>query len=113
MFINDELVEGAVVLHLGGRITGGPDVDQFNGKLFRYIDSGRKKVVIDLAGVERISSVGLGMLLGAMNSLSRNGGQLVVANIPDSIEELLILTKLITVLNARESIDEAISTFAV
>jgi anti-anti-sigma factor len=112
MQVNDELRGKAVVLQLTGKVTGGPDVDLFNGKLYRYLDAGRDRVVIDLERVERMSSVGLGMLISAMTSLEKRGGQMIVANIPKSIESLLILTRLITILNAKDSIDEALAAVA-
>jgi len=111
MLIHDEIIDGTVILHLDGKLMGGPDVDLFNGKLYRYAESDRKRIVIDLEKVASISSVGLGMLIGAMHSLQKRGGEMIVANVTEKIESLLILTKLVTVFNAKDSVSEALDSF--
>jgi anti-sigma B factor antagonist len=111
MYINDELIGDALVLKLKGRVMGGPDVDLFHGKLYRYVNSGGKKLVLDLTQVERFSSVGLGIMLSAQTTMNRNNGQLRVANIPETIDSLLTITKLVTVFDAKDSVAEAIASF--
>lgn len=111
MKIDDELRGDVVVLHLEGKVIGGTDVDLFRGKLYNYVDSGRKKVIVDLQKVDWMSSVGLGMMLSAHATMKKHEGQFRIANIPKSIDSLLTITKLVTVLEARDTIDEAIKSF--
>ncbi len=111
MKISDEVKDDIVVFHLAGRVMGGNDATMFHGKLHEYIDGGKKKVIVDLKKVEWMSSVGLGMLISALTAIRNNGGELRLANITQGIHNLLTITRLVTIFDAHDSIDEAIASF--
>ena len=90
---------------------GGPDATVFHGKLHEYVSGGKKKIIIDLSKVEWMSSVGLGMLISALTTMKNNDGKLFLANVTDSIETLLTITRLVTIFKTFDSIDEAIKGF--
>ena len=50
---------------------------------------GTKKIVLDLGGVERIDSCGIGILASLMWSASQAGGGMVLASVPKQVEKLL------------------------
>ena len=111
MKISEELKDNVVVIRLEGKVMGGPDATTFHGKLHEYIDAGKRKFVIDLAKVEWMSSVGLGMLISALTTIKNNGGQLKLANVTKSIESLLTITRLVSIFDTYDSVDEAIKAF--
>jgi anti-sigma B factor antagonist len=111
MKISDEVKNDIVIFHLEGKVMGGPDATMFHGKLHEYIDSGKKRVVIDLKKVEWMSSVGLGMLISAMTAVKNGGGELKLANITNSIQSLLTITRLATIFEAHDTVDEALNSF--
>jgi len=53
----------------------------------------------------------LGMLIGALTTMKKAGGDLRIANATDKIESLLIVTKLITVFKHFKTLDEAIASY--
>ncbi|MCI0563224.1 MAG: STAS domain-containing protein, partial [Nitrososphaera sp.] len=67
-----------------------------------------RKVVIDVAGVERMSSTGLGAIVAAMTSVKTRGGELCIANASTKIGPLFMVTKLVKVLKLYESVDKAV-----
>ena len=111
MRISDEVKDDVVIFHLGGKVMGGNDATTFHGKLHEYIDSGKKKIVVDLKKVEWMSSVGLGMLISALTTVRNNGGELKLANITQGIHNLLTITRLVTIFDTYDSTDEAIASF--
>ncbi len=111
MKITEKTQGDAVVIGLEGKVMGGPDATLFHGKLHEFVNSGRKKIVIDLAKVEWMSSVGLGMLISAMTTMKNNNGQLHLANVTENIESLLTITRLVTIFQTFDSLDEAIAAF--
>jgi anti-sigma B factor antagonist len=111
MKITEKTQGEAVVIGLEGKVMGGPDATLFHGKLHEFVNSGRKKIVIDLAKVEWMSSVGLGMLISAMTTMKNNKGQLHLANVTESIESILTITRLVTIFQTFDSLDEAIAAF--
>ncbi|MFH2036300.1 MAG: STAS domain-containing protein [Candidatus Zixiibacteriota bacterium] len=111
MKITDEVKDGIVIIGLEGKVMGGPDATMFHGKLHEFVESGNKKVIIDLARVEWMSSVGLGMLISAMTTMKNNDGILKLANVTESIESLLTITRLVTIFQTFDSLDDAIKSF--
>ena len=100
-----------VVIEFKGNVMGGPDTVSLNEKLHDLIESGKTNVVVDLAQVKFMNSSGLGMLIGALTTMRKAGGDLRIANASDKIESLLIVTKLITVFKHYPSLDEAVNSF--
>ncbi len=111
MKISDQVKDDVVIIALEGKVMGGPDATQFHGKLHEYVSSGRKKVIVDLAKVDWMSSVGLGMLISALTTMKNNDGQLILANVTKSIQSLLTITRLVTIFKTADSVDEAIGAF--
>ncbi|MFH1999855.1 MAG: STAS domain-containing protein [Planctomycetota bacterium] len=50
----------------------------FQRELKDLIDKGQKTLTLDLTGVNMIDSIGLGLLIATHNTLSKQGGKLVV-----------------------------------
>jgi len=111
MKISETVKDDKVVIALEGKVMGGPDATTFHGKLHEYVNGGKKKVVIDLAKVEWMSSVGLGMLISAMTTTKNAGGELKLANVTQSIESLLTITRLVTIFKTYDSVDDALKAF--
>ena len=102
---------GVVVLEPKGKIMGGPDATVLHDKLHDFIKEDKKKVVIDLAKVDWMNSTGLGILISGLTTLRNNGGELKLANVTEKIQSLLTITKLITVFESFDSVEEAVSSF--
>jgi len=100
-----------VVLEPKGKIMGGPDATILHDQLHEFIDRDRKKVVIDLAKVEWMNSTGLGILISGLTTLRNNGGELKLARVTEKIESLLTITKLITVFDSYDSVEDALKSF--
>lgn len=106
----DEKYE-AVVIQLKGNVMGGDDTKDFNDILHKYIDEGKLNIVVDLAEVKFMNSSGLGMMIGGLTTMKKANGNLKLARVTDKIESLLIITKLITIFEFFESVDEAVKSF--
>ncbi len=111
MKMTDREQDGVVILEPKGKIMGGPDASLLHDKLHDVIEHGKRKVVIDLAQVDWMNSTGLGILISSYTTLRNHGGELKLANVTDKIQSLLTITKLVTVFDAHDSVDEAIKAF--
>ncbi|MEO9886800.1 MAG: STAS domain-containing protein [Balneola sp.] len=101
----------SVVIEFKGNVMGGPDAVSLNEKLHELIDAEKTNVVVNLGKVKFMNSSGLGMLIGALTTMRKAGGDLRIANATDKIESLLIVTKLITVFKHFKSVEEAAESF--
>lgn len=108
MKLTDREQNGIVILEPKGKIMGGPDASLLHDKLHEVIEAGKRKVVIDLSKVEWMNSTGLGILISTYTTLRNNDGELKLANVTDKIQSLLIITKLVTVFDAYDSIEDAV-----
>ena len=101
----------AVIVELKGNVMGGDDTKDFNELLHKLISEGKTKIVVDLSGVKFMNSSGLGMLIGGLTTVKKAEGFFKLANVTDKIESLLIITKLITIFETFDSVDEAVKSF--
>ena len=102
---------GCVVIEFKGNVMGGPDAVSLNEKLHELIDAEKTNIVVNLGKVKFMNSSGLGMLIGALTTMRKAGGDLRIANATDKIQSLLIVTKLITVFKHFDSVDKAVESF--
>jgi len=73
--------------------------------------AGRTHLVLDLAGVPYIDSCGLGVMAQAYVAAFRRGGTVKLANVGARNRRLLTITRLLTVFDAFESVDDALRSF--
>jgi len=111
MKFSDQLQGDIVILEVSGKIMGGDETTLFHGKIHEYLNQGKKNVIVDLAKVDWMNSVGLGMLISALTAVKNAGGRLVLANI-DKIESILTITRLISVFEHYDNRDLALKSFA-
>ena len=111
MKLTDRMQDGVVVLEPKGKIMGGPDASMLHDKLYEYIKQDRRMVVVDLAQVDWMNSTGLGILISGYTTLRNNDGLLKLANVTDKIQSLLTITKLVSVFEAFDSVDDAVKSF--
>ena len=111
MTIIEKVVGDVVVLELAGKIMGGPDASLLNDKLHDLLDKGKTKVIADLAGVSWMNSSGLGILIGGLTTMRNNGGDLKLSGVTERIQNLLMITKLLTVFDAHDSLEKAVASF--
>lgn len=62
--------------------------NELRAELISLIQDAPQELVIDLAGVEIVDSVGISVLIAAHNSLEHRGGKLKIINIANDIYKL-------------------------
>ena len=112
MQIEERAVGDVVVLDLHGKITLGEGDELLKDKVNSLVNQGKKKIVLNLAGVPYIDSAGLGEIVRTYTTVSRQGGTLKLLNLTKRITDLLSITKLLTVFETFDSENDAIRSFA-
>jgi anti-sigma B factor antagonist len=111
MNITEKRVDGIIVLDLQGSLMGGPEAVMLNDAVNRFLDQKSLKVVLNLSSVERVNSSGLGILIKALTTFKTNGGELKLAHVSENLMNLLVMTKLNTILESYDTEDAAIKSF--
>jgi len=99
------------ILDLRGEVRIGEGSIALRDAIRNLADSGKKKLLLNLAGVSYIDSSGIGELIANYTTVSRQGGQLKLLKLTDRVQNLLVITKLLTVFDAYEDEAEALQSF--
>ncbi len=100
------------VFHLNGNILGDHDTHELCSRIKGLIEADKKYFVIDLKNVKRINSNGIGAMLGCLTSSRNKGGDIRFANAHDATKRYFQVTKLETVIDIFDTIDEAVNSFS-
>lgn len=104
-------VSGRPVLYVTG------EIDIYTAPLFKQavvnlVSEGTQNIVIDLTGVTFMDSSGFGTLLGATRRLRPGGGGLHLAGPNSTIQRMLRLTRLDSIMQIHESAEVAVQAVA-
>ena len=102
---------GVMILDLKGKLTIGEGDELLKDKVNSLIQQGYQKLLLNLEGVPYVDSAGLGEIVRTYTTVSRQGGKLKLLNLTKRIEDLLAITKLLTVFETFESEQEAVKSF--
>jgi len=104
-------VNGVTVLELVGRVTLGEGSNLLRTKLKDLLSQGKTRLVLDLAEVGYIDSAGLGTLVAGFTSAQNQGANLKLANLTKRFNEQLHITKLVTVFDVFDTVQDAVKSF--
>jgi anti-sigma B factor antagonist len=110
--INKREMGEVTVVELSGKLVLGDASAQLRQVLRDLIDSGKKKIVLNLGQVGYIDSSGLGELVSGFTTVKNQGGQLKLANLTDKVNDLLTVTKLYTVFEIHTNENSAVQSFS-
>src|SRR5215211_4303125 len=103
---------GDVTTHIeNGDVRIGDSSVSLRDSIRKLADQGKTKVLLNLAGVKYMDSSGVGELIANYTTISRQGGQLKLLNLTDRIQNLLVITKLLTVFDSYDNEAEALKSF--
>ena len=78
---------------------GTADAPEFQDKLDSELTEDIKELVIDMAGLEYLSSSGLRTLLLATRTVEKQGGEMKVTNVNDEVQYIFKVTGFHDILN--------------
>ena len=111
MEISERNAGNVTVLDLSGKITLGEGDMLLKDKLHSLLNQGRKDVLLNLGRVQYVDSAGLGAIVSAYTTMTREGGSLKLVNITKKMQDLLSITKLLTVFETFDSEEEALRSY--
>jgi anti-sigma B factor antagonist len=99
-------------LTLRGPLVLGPSVDSLRSNLDNLVAHGESRIVLDIAGINRLDSSGIGLLVKALQSTKAAGGTVKLVNPPKVVLQTLTMCRLLPLFEVYESGDAAIASFA-
>lgn len=101
----------AMVIELHGRSTSNESPGRLKDKIASLVFEGHKQLVLDVGGLDYLDSAGLGEVVSCYAHASAKGASLKLANPTGRIQDMLVMTKLLTVFDSYATVDEAIKSF--
>ena len=100
------------VLTLDGRIVLGEESNALREKVKGLLAEGKKKIVLNMDNITFIDSAGLGTLVAAHHSAKGQGASLRLCHLGSKFQEVLQITKLLTVFDVYDTEAAAVSSFS-
>lgn len=109
--IQERQAGDVTILDMNGRVAIGESSQALRRAIRRLVEEGKKKILLNLEKVGTMDSTGLGELIASYTTISRDGGQLKLLHLTGKLQDLLVITKLLTVFDVYESESDALSSF--
>lgn len=103
--------DGVTILDLEGKITIGVGDVALREAVHDALDGGSHNILINMGKVSTIDSSGIGELVAAYTTVSNRGGKLRLYGIPPKVNDILMITQLVTVLDILEDEEEGVASF--
>ena len=94
-----------------GWMMGGSETVAFEQALDDLFQSGNRRLVIDMSGVEMMNSTAIGALTHCRARYAEHEGQVILCNLDRRLDQIFVITKLCLVFDSYASEREAIEAF--
>ena len=111
MKIETRTIGDITLLDCSGKITLGEGTMAVRNTVRDILKNNGKKIILNLGDVNYIDSSGIGELVSTYTTVTNSGGQLKLLNLTKKIQELLAITKLLTVFQVFDSEPAALASF--
>ena len=110
--INIRETADATILDMSGRISIGEALAELRDSIREALGGDQKNILLNLAEVSHIDSSGLGQLIGSYATVASRGGQMKLLNLQKRVNDLMQVTKLLTVFETYTNEESALKSFA-
>ena len=111
MSVSERTSGSVTILDCSGAITLGDSADALKDKIRSLLQQDLKQILVNLAEVNYIDSAGLGELVSAHTTTTRAGASMKLSNATKRIQDLLVITKLLTVFDIYDDEASALASF--
>lgn len=111
MKISQRQVGDVTILEPKGKITIGAGDVALREAIDAATRGGSSKLLLDLHGVSKMDSSGLGELVAAHNTVTGEGGTIRLMKLPSKLYNVLGITQIVSVFDVFDDEGEAISSF--
>ncbi len=100
------------ILDMSGKVTIGEGSVALRTTTRRLLSEGKKNILLNLGAVGYVDSSGIGEFVSSFTAVNKEGGTLKLVNLTQKIQDLLAITKLLTVFDVYDSESDALRSFS-
>ncbi|MGI8669692.1 MAG: STAS domain-containing protein [Aridibacter sp.] len=109
--ISERQAGDVTILDMKGKVTIGEGSVALRNTIRRLLGEGKKSILLNLGNVGYIDSSGIGELVSSYTAVNKESGKLKLLNLTQKIQDLLAITKLLTVFDTFDDEGEALASF--
>ncbi len=109
--ISERQAGDVTILDMKGKVTIGEGSIALRNTIRRLLGEGKKSIILNLGNVGYIDSSGIGELVSSYTAVNKESGKLKLLNLTQKIQDLLAITKLLTVFDTFDDEGEALASF--
>jgi anti-sigma B factor antagonist len=103
-----EVEPGTVVVEISGRIALGRESRKIEPEVADAIESGARKIILDLSGVTHIDSTGIGIMAYCFGKATQGGAELRISGAKESVFSVFQITRLVHAVPFYPDVDSAL-----
>ena len=112
MRIEQQWTDGVLALSLRGKCNTHEQREMLRATIEQLVVQGHRKMVLDLRGLRRVNSEGLGTLRQCLRVVRQSGGDLKLAAVSRRISDLIVVAGLLRVFDVHDTVPEAVRACA-
>jgi anti-sigma B factor antagonist len=109
--ISERQAGDVTILDLEGKVTIGEGSVALRSVVRNLIADGKTKVLLNMAAISYCDSSGIGELVSSFSAVQREGGSMKLLNLTQKLQDLLSITKLLTVFDDFDDEEKALASF--
>ena len=99
--------DSILIVSLNGNLMNKLQIEDLLDEVEFNTNQGVKKLILNLAEMEYRNSTGLSILINIFTQTRNKGGEVIITNIPEKINQLLVITKLNSIFNIEKTVEDA------
>lgn len=103
------IIDGITVFSPKGELKGDADNHKLHNAVLRLIETDPPAIILDMQNVKFMISAGLGLIISEYKKARDKGIKLMLANLPEQVRDLLLITRLETHLIDYGTLENAIA----
>lgn len=112
MRVDTREIEDVTILDMDGPLTAGVGDEAVRKAINTVIALGGRKLLLNMSGVTRIDSAGVGELVAGIKRAERDGISVKLVRIGQKVHHILNLSRILPLLDFHEDEDEALREFS-
>jgi anti-sigma B factor antagonist len=101
-------VDSAVVLDLKGKLTGGPEAEQFRELFKSLVSDGKINIIINLKEVDWIASTGIGIMMRGYKTVREANGHFMLVHVGERTQQIFNVLRLYDIFDIFGTEEEAL-----
>ena len=104
-------VEDIAVLNVHGDLSFSQGSAELGRKIAELLENGVRHILLDAQHLEHIDNSGIGQLIKSFTSVTRRGGEMKLLQPTQTLQQILIVTKLTRLFDSYDNEETALGSF--